>query len=191
MPKPVDHALRRRELVAASWDVISREGLEALTLRKVAAAADCTTGRIAHYFEGREELLLAALSSAYAASEARMVRIEQSSRSAEDRLRGVIHEALPLNAERLKEWRVWLVFWAAAATNDDLAQENTRRYAAWQRMLARLITEHAGPVNAENLAFALIAMIDGIGIRTSLSPDAGNRKLARAAIDRWIADLDA
>ncbi len=191
MPKQVDHALRRRELVAASWDVISREGLEALTLRKVAAAADCTTGRIAHYFEGREELLLAALSSAYAASEARMVRIEQSSRSAEDRLRGVIHEALPLNAERLKEWRVWMVFWAAAATNDDLAQENTRRYVAWQRMLARLITEHVGPVNAQNLAFALVAMIDGIGVRTSLSPDARHRKLARAAIDRWIADLDA
>ncbi|MCZ6458248.1 MAG: TetR family transcriptional regulator C-terminal domain-containing protein [Gammaproteobacteria bacterium] len=191
MPKQVDHALRRRELVAASWDVISREGLEALTLRKVAAAADCTTGRIAHYFDGREELLLAALSSAYAAAEARMVRIERSSRSAEDRLRGVIHEALPLNAERLKEWRVWLVFWAAAATNDDLAQENTRRYVAWQRMLARLITEHAGPVNAQNLAFALVAMIDGIGVRTSLSPDARHRKLARAAIDRWIADLDA
>ncbi len=191
MPKQVDHALRRRELVAASWDVISREGIEALTLRKVAAAADCTTGRIAHYFDGREELLLAALSSAYAASEARMVRIEQSSRSAEDRLRGVIHEALPLNAERLKEWRVWMVFWAAAATNDDLAQENTRRYVAWQRMLARLIAEHAGPVNAQNLAFALVAMIDGIGVRTSLSPDAPHRKLARAAIDRWIADLDA
>ena len=191
MPKQVDHALRRRELVEASWDVISREGIEALTLRKVAAAADCTTGRIAHYFTGREELLLAALSTAYAAAESRMVRIEQSSRSAEDRLRGVIHEALPLNAERLKEWRVWMVFWAAAATNDDLAQENTRRYGAWQRMLARLITENAGPVNAENLAFALVAMIDGIGIRTSLSPDARHRKLARAAIDRWIADLDA
>ena len=38
MPKQVDHAVRRRELVEASWDVISREGIEALTLRKVAAA---------------------------------------------------------------------------------------------------------------------------------------------------------
>lgn len=190
MPKQVDHAVRRRELVEASWDVISREGIEALTLRKVAAAADCTTGRIAHYFTGREELLLAALSTAYAAAEARMIRVEKSARSAEERLRGVIHEALPLNAERLKEWRVWLVFWAAAAANDNLAQENTRRYAAWQQMLARLITECAGPANAQNLAFGLVAMIDGIGIRTSLTPDAHNRKLARAAIDRWIADLD-
>ena len=86
---------------------------------------------------------------------------------------------------------MWMVFWAAAAANDDLAQENTRRYGAWQQMLARLITEHAGPVNAQHLAFALVAMIDGIGIRTSLSPDARHRKLARAAIDRWIADLDA
>lgn len=190
MPKQVDHAVRRRELVEASWDVISREGIEALTLRKVAAAADCTTGRIAHYFTGREELLLAALSTAYAAAEARMIRVEKSARSAEERLRGVIHEALPLNAERLKEWRVWLVFWAAAVANDNLAQENTRRYAAWQQMLARLITECAGPANAQNLAFGLVAMIDGIGIRTSLTPDAHNRKLARAAIDRWIADLD-
>ncbi len=191
MPKQVDHAVRRRELVEASWDVISREGIEALTLRKVAAAADCTTGRIAHYFAGREALLLAALSSAYAAAEARMVRIEKSSRSAEERLRGVIHEALPLNAERLREWRVWIVFWAAAVANDDLAQENTRRYAAWQQMIARLITEYAGDANAQNLAFGLVAMIDGIGIRTSLTPDAQNRKLARAAIDRWIAELDA
>ena len=191
MPKQVDHAVRRRELIEASWDVISREGIEALTLRKVAAAADCTTGRIAHYFAGREELLLTALSAAYAAAEARMVRIEKSSRSAGERLRGVIHEALPLNAERLREWRVWIVFWAAAAANDVLAQENTRRYTAWQQMIARLITECAGGANAQNLAFGLVAMIDGIGIRTSLAPDAQNRKIARAAIDRWIADLDA
>ena len=190
MPKQVDHAVRRRELVEASWDVISREGIQALTLRKVAAAADCTTGRIAHYFAGREELLTAALSSVYAAAEARMIRIEKSPRSAEERLRGVIHEALPLNAERLREWRVWIVFWAAAAANDDLAQENTRRYAAWQQMLERLIAECTGGANAQSLVFELVAMIDGIGLRTSLTPDARSRTFARAAIDRWIAELD-
>ena len=46
MPKQVDHAARRRELVEASWEVIASEGIEGTTLRKVAAAADCTTGRI-------------------------------------------------------------------------------------------------------------------------------------------------
>ena len=45
MPKQVDHGARRRQLVEASWAVIAREGLEGATLRKVAAAANCTTAR--------------------------------------------------------------------------------------------------------------------------------------------------
>ena len=78
MPKQVDHALRRRQLVEASWDVIAAEGIEGVTLRKVAQAADCTTGRIAHYFSGREELVRSALRAAHKDAARRMMRIARS-----------------------------------------------------------------------------------------------------------------
>ena len=110
MPKQVDHALRRRQLVEASWDVIAAEGIEGVTLRKVAKAADCTTGRIAHYFSGREELVLSALRAAHKDAARRMMRIARSDADAQDRLRRVVFEGLPLDAARLREWKVWLVF---------------------------------------------------------------------------------
>ena len=37
MPKIVDHAERRREVLDATWRVIGREGLEAATVRRIAA----------------------------------------------------------------------------------------------------------------------------------------------------------
>jgi TetR/AcrR family transcriptional repressor of bet genes len=192
MPKQVDHALRRRQLVEASWDVIAAEGIEGVTLRKVAQAADCTTGRIAHYFSGREELVRSALRAAHKDAARRMMRIARSSAEAQDRLRRVAFEGLPLDAARLREWKVWLVFWASAASNAVLAEENVRRYADWQGLLTSLLTEIGTdadtPAQAEPQALELASLIDGLGIRTTLSPTPANRRLARDAVNRWIAN---
>lgn len=108
MPKLIDHDLRRRELVEASWQVIADEGLEAVTMRKVAAAAGCTTGRITHYFENREELLLAALRAVYSAAEERLVAAAKSDLPPAEKLRLHLEEASPLDKKRLREWKVWI-----------------------------------------------------------------------------------
>ncbi len=189
MPKQVDHEARRRELVQASWDVIAREGIERTTLRKVAAAADCTTGRIAHYFSGRDELIRLALRAANSAAGKRMVEIAKTESNAHERLRRVVYEGLPLDAARLREWKVWIVFWAAAASNDDLARENVRRYKEWQRLLSKLISDVSGPDDADVHALTLVSLVDGLGIRTALVPSKNNRSLARATVDNWIAGL--
>ena len=52
MPKVVDHAVRRAELVDAAWRVIAEEGLEAATMRRIAEAAGCTTGRVTPSLQG-------------------------------------------------------------------------------------------------------------------------------------------
>ncbi len=192
MPKQVDHALRRRQLVEASWDVIAAEGIEGVTLRKVAQAADCTTGRIAHYFSGREELVRSALRAAHKDAARRMMRIARSDTQAQDRLRRVAFEGLPLDAARLREWKVWLVFWASATSNAVLAEENVRRYADWQGLLESLLaeigTDADTPAQIERQALELASLIDGLGIRTTLAPTPANRRLARDAVNRWIAN---
>jgi AcrR family transcriptional regulator len=192
MPKQVDHALRRRQLVEASWDVIAAEGIEGVTLRKVAQAADCTTGRIAHYFSGREELVRSALRAAHKDAARRMMRIARSGAKAQDRLRRVAFEGLPLDAARLREWKVWLVFWASATSNAVLAEENVRRYADWQGLLESLLaeigTDADTPAQTERQALELASLIDGLGIRTTLAPTPANRRLARDAVNRWIAN---
>lgn len=189
MPKQVDHTVRRRELVEASWDVIAREGIEGVTLRKVAAAADCTTGRIAHYFSGRDELILSALRAAHTGAGKRMVKIAKTEFNAVERLRRVALEGLPLDTKRLREWKVWIAFWSAAAANRDLAAENERRYNEWEELLTRLIADIAGQRDAAAHAVTLMSLIDGLGIRASLSPSVKTRKLVHASIDRWLLEL--
>ncbi|MCA3701097.1 MAG: TetR family transcriptional regulator, partial [Brevundimonas sp.] len=46
MPRLVDHDARKRELLDASLALVASEGIEAATLRRLARAADCTTGAI-------------------------------------------------------------------------------------------------------------------------------------------------
>jgi TetR/AcrR family transcriptional repressor of bet genes len=59
MPKVVDHEERRWEIVYALWLVIAEQGIEGVSLRHVAAAADVSMGRIQHYFGTKEALVLA------------------------------------------------------------------------------------------------------------------------------------
>lgn len=61
MPKQVDHQQRRNQLARALWRIAAREGLEATTVRHVAAEAGVSVGRVQHYFSTKDEMLLFAL----------------------------------------------------------------------------------------------------------------------------------
>ena len=166
MPKAVDPSQKRAELVAASWDVIAAGGLKAATLRRVAAEAGCTTGALTHYFSDRRSLLIDALRSAHYQAGARMVEAAGHAASDLGRLKGALLEALPLDAPRLREWRVWLAFWAESMNDDELSEENARRYAEWRALLQELVdplTRNAA--QREHEVAHLVALIDGLGLR--------------------------
>ena len=191
MPKIVDHAERRRELVEASWNVIANDGIESLTLRRVASAAGCTTGRISHYFSNREELLSSALSAAHDEAELRMVAIAKSALPARERLKRVAYEGLPLDAIRLREWKVWIVFWAAAISSNSLSDHHKARYRGWRNLLLKLFKdiESMSKIDPEARVDELLALIDGLGIRIALDTSVPARKLAKKTIDDFVARL--
>jgi len=170
MPRLVDHDARKRELLDASLALVASEGIEAATLRRLARAADCTTGAITYYFEGRDALLVAMLRRAHQTTGARMLRAAGRGASPRDRLWAVLMEALPLDPERLAEWRVWLAFWGAAAGNPALVEENLARYAEWRALLQTLVrdlaeTQAGLPLRVD----ALMGLIDGFGLQIALS----------------------
>ncbi len=166
MPKSVDPSQKRTEFVAASWDVIAAEGLKGATLRRVAAEAGCTTGALTHYFTDRQSLLIDALRSAHNQAGARMIDAAKRASSHLERLKAVLLEALPLDESRLREWRVWLAFWAESMNDAELAEENARRYAEWRELLREVV----GPLTrkaaqTEQEVAHLVALIDGLGLR--------------------------
>ncbi|NIJ40322.1 AcrR family transcriptional regulator [Parvibaculum indicum] len=190
MPKLIDHDLRRRELVEASWQVIADEGLEGVTMRKVAAAARCTTGRITHYFENREELLLAALRAVYSAAEERLVAAAKSDLPPAEKLLLHLEEASPLDKRRLREWKVWIAFWAVAASTPELAAENDRSHLVWRKSLVPLIEELAPGVDAAMEADLLSGIVDGLGLQAAVNFTPANRARVRDTLATHIAGLE-
>jgi len=189
MPKIVDHDTRRAELVEASWKVIAAEGLEGLTMRKVAEAAGCTTGRITHYFADREALVLAALRAVNGAAGNRTDALLSGNAPPRQKLILCLEEGLPLDRTRQLEWKVWIAFWAAAASNPDLAKENDARHQGWIRALSPLIAAVAPKADAEHEARILMGILDGLGLIAAINPTARNKTNAKEAVHTHVADL--
>jgi hypothetical protein len=93
-----------------------------------------------------------------------------------DALRAVIAEALPLDEERLLEWRVWLAFWGSAATSIRLRAEQHQRYREWRGLLKKILrsAQRDGqlPAGADlgRLVERIVALVDGFGIQGVLDP---------------------
>jgi AcrR family transcriptional regulator len=172
MPKVVDHAARRAELVDAAWHVIAEEGLDAATMRRIAEAAGCTTGRVTHYFDSKDDILVAALREVHHRAGDRMIR-HLSEPDVATALLEVLLEALPIDEDRQLEWRVWLAFWGRAAADDRLRREQQQRYAEWRGLLGKLLRRgrpHATPADRRAAVDLIAAAIDGLGIQAVLEP---------------------
>ncbi len=189
MPKRVDHALQRRRIADAAIAAIGETGLDRVRLVDVARAADATTGTITHYFDGKDELLTAALE-----------------RVAESLVEGIQHVgrgdlieraawALPVDDARRRDWRVWLSFWGRAIARPELAATNNGHYERFRTRLAAAIREaqERGELNeavdAGDAADAVITAVDGLGVRASLDPPAWPPERQRRLLQTLLGPL--
>lgn len=61
VPKQVDHEERRRHIAEALWRIVAKHGMEAVSLRDVAAEAGVSMGSVQHYFKTKDHMLEFAL----------------------------------------------------------------------------------------------------------------------------------
>lgn len=176
MPKEVDAKLKCSEFVDATWRVIRSEGLSAATLRRVAAEASCTTGGLTHYFSNREALLVQALRAAHFAAGARIIEAARKVKGDLKRLETIVLEALPLDDERMQEWKTHLAFWGEASDNETLRNENARRFGEWGELLEQYLAPMVRRPKALKLeAMLLMGLIDGLALRLMLQTGSGDR----------------
>jgi AcrR family transcriptional regulator len=102
-------------------------------------------------------------------------------------------EALPFDAARLREWRVWLAFWGEAVGNPRLRRENEERVAEWRDLLEALVAPLvAGAATSGAASAELLSLVDGLGLRLALAPRATlarEQAAARSVIDRAVMRL--
>jgi TetR/AcrR family transcriptional regulator, transcriptional repressor of bet genes len=194
MPKVVDHEQRRGELAAAVWSLASREGLEAVTVRRVAEEAGWSTGALVHYFADKEELLLFAFRTVADRVGRRLELAAERTSDPLELARSQLLEGLPIDRERQAEVRVWFAFLGLALTRPALARTQRVTYRAWRdRVRDRLReTQDAGEIRADvdcaAEAAALVALVDGLAIQATFEPRALSARRQTALVD---AHLDA
>lgn len=116
MPKVVDHAERRKEIVWALWAVIHERGIDGVTLHAVAAEAGVSIGRIQHYFESKQNLIRAGAQEMVTGAE-QMYREHGSPRDPGSALAALLTQPVPTNAPARVGVSVWYAY-LAKATND-------------------------------------------------------------------------
>jgi len=171
MPRAVDIDERRTVLTEAAARLIARSGIEAATMRDVAAEAGLTTGALTHYFANKRELLL---STFQASLEGR--RSQRPTREPVDphrALQATLEGALPLDDDRWRHWMVTIAFCAQAAGDDDLATAQRDAYREFRNHVAALVRRAHGVDrgDAERLAERLIAAADGIAMQALFDPE--------------------
>jgi AcrR family transcriptional regulator len=139
MPKVVDHAQRRDEIAHVACQVVASHGFEQATVARIAGAAGYTTGMVAHYYDSKQEIILAALRLILLRIEERLTRERDR---AEANLLDVLSEALAVDTQRATECAFWMAFWGQVSADQKLKRLNAWVHREYMRLFARCFAEH-------------------------------------------------
>lgn len=166
MPKIVDHAQRRDEIALVACRVVAAHGFERASMVRIALEAGYTTGMLAHYFDSKQDIIIAALRLILRRIEERLLR-PASSATAPDLLT-LLTEALPVDEHRRIECAFWTTFWGQVSADKRLKRINAwvhREYMRlFERCLARCWPEwSAWPApTREHVLRSLVTYINGL-----------------------------
>jgi AcrR family transcriptional regulator len=188
---------RREQLIAAAARVVARSGYDAATVRDVAREAGVSTGVIAYYFDGKDDLLAHVLREASRRFRQRLDEASAAAETPRERLLALGEAATPADPEAVRAHALWIEFWARAARDPALAGLTVRIYDGWRRAIAEAVGagQRAGAfrADADPDAFArgYAAAVDGLATHVVLhggvvSPD-DMRAACAALVDALAA----
>jgi len=200
MPRHVDHDARRRQLAQAVCELIADHGIEAVTLREVAARAGVSMGAVQRAF-AKDGMLLFALEyiiTQVAESGQQRIADSGSPESARTLLLTTLQE-MTLAADDAIPARVWLTFAAQAAVRDDLATVLRDHHTKSMELLTWLIDygQRVGEIRpavvAASEAERLHALLDGITLQIAVNTtthEAARRLIDHATSHLWTTSPD-
>jgi AcrR family transcriptional regulator len=185
--KKAPEETRREDNMRAAYDVAARQGLEALTLRAVAARADVSHGTVLFHFKRKRELVASLLDRVlYATAVLRIAdEIAQITRPSEQ-----LHALLRAEMDRLstdpRHFRLLLDYWTIGVRNATVRQAiriALENYRAGFRDLADAVVggdfqpagrrgarSQEGAVTGAGVAAVSVSLIHGCALQAVIDP---------------------
>lgn len=170
MPKIVDHEQRREEIALIACRVVAEHGFDQATILRIAREAGYTTGMVAHYFDSKQDIIIAALRLILRRIEERLTR------PARAQLLALLTEALPVDAERSIECAFYMAFWGQVSADKRLRRINAWVHREYMRLFQRCL-EQGWPESSawpdsvrEQVLRSLVTFINGVTASAVAAP---------------------
>ena len=165
MRTSVDHAERRRRIAEATAAVAAREGLDAATIRRIAAELGGPTKTITYYFSGKQELLLFTYEFL-----AQQYLEEMGASGPADLLTTLTAMAVTDERSRVR-WRFYLAFGDRAPRHAQFAELQRRNMdQALAHIAALLRAQRMSEEDIEDASLLLNALVQGISAQALADP---------------------
>ena len=170
----VDHDERRRRIAEVTVAVIAREGLEAATIRRIAAELGGPTKIVTHYFADKQEMLLCAYR---VISERSQHYVREVVRRDPADIVGALMAMTAIDDFQTQLWRVYIAFWDRAARDPFFADLQREQIDLALKVITDILRARSGErADLESISQRLNALVQGISI------------LALAEKDRWSVE---
>lgn len=192
MPVLVDHARTREAIAELAAGIVAREGLHALTMRRLAAEAGTSRAIVSTYFRDMRDLVLATFQWVSVRQVERIERAEAEGRG----IAGCVEALLPLDDERLQDWRVTIAFLGFAVADEELAAiERQRLDGAVSRFERMLVADQGwtkGSSATRREAERIVSCLLGVAVDHSFDPKAqAQPRMRRQMIERVLTPAGA
>ena len=192
MPVFVDREERRQQVVTVASRLIAEAGLDAVTVRDVAEAAECSTAIVSHYFHNKRELLFVTYHSSIERATARCVAALAGS---DGDLKAYLAELMPLGEEQLIEWKIWLAFWARAVADPEIAEIQRNCILRTRENILKILRDLqargalAPGFDLADEARRILTLMLGLAVQTLFDPADWLAERQHAIIDGELAKL--
>jgi len=172
MPVLVDHTRTREQIAAMAAGIVAREGLHALTMRRLATEAGTSRAIVSTYFRDMRDLVLATFEWVGV----RQVQRIEAAEAAGLGVAGCVESLLPLDQERLDDWRVTIAFLGYAVADEEFAAIERGRIdgavVRFDRMLVREQGLARSTAQTRTEAKRIVSALLGVGVDHSFDPHA-------------------
>ncbi|ANY70064.1 TetR family transcriptional regulator [Paenibacillus sp. BIHB 4019] len=194
MPKIVDHNKRKEKIAEAVWRIIMREGLDSVSVRRVADEMAMSLGAIRHYFVSQDELLVFSMQLVSQRVNERIQALPFTGMVRHD-MELIIWELMPLEEVSMQEALIWLAFAGRASVSEAIRAISLSTYEeiynGLRRSLEHLIQQGVtiANIDAEYETARLHALVDGLVVHGVTYPQRFSKEMMKSIVSRHLDTL--
>ena len=187
MPVLVDHARTREAIAELAAGIVAREGLQSLTIRRLAAEAGTSRAIVSTYFRDMRDLALATFQWVASCQARQFEEAEAAGLGVE----GCVEALLPLDQARLDGWRVTLAFLGYAVADVELADIERQRIDGAVVRFERLLAKERGLARPDAAvrreAQRIVSCLLGVAVDLTFDPRSqAQPRLRRQMVQRVL-----